>query len=67
MNVLSEMEQQPGDPWLVRDLMLNKMGWCSKGVAWVDWQPTALARLFRSRARPRKRADGVKACSISTA
>jgi sugar phosphate isomerase/epimerase len=27
MSVLSEMERNPADPWMVRDRMLNEMGW----------------------------------------
>ncbi len=27
MEVLSEMERQPAEPWKVRDQMLNEMGW----------------------------------------
>jgi hypothetical protein len=27
MSVLAEMERQPGEPWTVRDTMLNKMDW----------------------------------------
>jgi hypothetical protein len=27
MNVLGEMEQNPAEPWKVRDRMLNEMGW----------------------------------------
>lgn len=30
MNMLSEMERQPSDPWNVRDRMLKEMGWRSK-------------------------------------
>jgi hypothetical protein len=47
MNVLAEMEQHPAEPWKVRDLMLNEMGWCSKGIPWAEWKAAALNRLFQ--------------------
>jgi len=47
MSVLAAMEQHPGEPWRVRDRMLNEMGWCSKGVSWAEWKAAALNRLFQ--------------------
>jgi hypothetical protein len=38
ISVLSEMEQQPVEPWKVRDRMLTEMGWCSKGIRWAEWK-----------------------------
>jgi len=32
MNVIAEMERHPAEPWKVRDLMLNEMGWCPEGT-----------------------------------
>jgi hypothetical protein len=47
MNVLAEMERAPAEPWEVRDLMLNEMGWCSQGIPWAEWKAAALNRLFQ--------------------
>jgi hypothetical protein len=47
ISVLVEMERQPAAPWQVQDQMLKEMGWCSKGIPWVEWRAEALNKLFR--------------------
>jgi hypothetical protein len=47
MNVLNEMERQPGEPWKVRDRMLKQMGSWPKGIGWAEWQAAELNRLFQ--------------------
>jgi hypothetical protein len=34
-------------PWIVRDRMLNEMGWCPKGITWAEWKAATLNRLFQ--------------------
>lgn len=46
-NVLSEMGAAPGEPWKVRDQMLNEMRWCSQGIPWAEWKAATLNRLFQ--------------------
>jgi hypothetical protein len=41
MNVLAEMERDPAEPWMVRDRMLNEIGWCR--------EPEASIRTMRAR------------------
>jgi hypothetical protein len=42
MNVLSEMERHPDEPWKVRDRM-----WKAETVAaWTEWKAASLNRLF---------------------
>jgi hypothetical protein len=47
LNVLTQMERHPAEPWKIRDVMLNEMGWSSKGIPWAEWQAEALNRLFQ--------------------
>ena len=47
MNVLAAMEQNPAEPWKVRDRMLGETGWCSKGNDWVERKAATLNRLFQ--------------------
>ena len=49
MNVLSDMERQPADPWNVRDLKLKEMGWGSKRIRWTVWKAAELNRSFKSK------------------
>ena len=41
---LGAMEQEPENPWLVRDRMLADMGWCPKGISWTKWRATLPVR-----------------------
>jgi len=49
MNVLTEMERHPDEPWKVRDRMLQEGKWCSIATSWPEWKATALNRLFLER------------------
>jgi hypothetical protein len=42
MHVLNEMEQQPEEPWKVRDRMVM-----SSYISWAAWKAAALHRLFQ--------------------
>jgi hypothetical protein len=47
LHVLNAMEQQPGEPWKVRDRMLKEMVWCSNPISWAESEAAALNRLFQ--------------------
>ena len=47
MSVLAEMERSPAEPWKVRERMLNKMGWCAKGIPWAESKAATLNQLFQ--------------------
>ena len=47
MNVLRAMEVNPVEPWVIRDRMLDEMGWCSKGRPWAEWKAKELNQLFQ--------------------
>jgi hypothetical protein len=47
MNVLRAMEANPAEPWVIRDRMLDEMGWCSKGKPCAEWKAEELNRLFQ--------------------
>jgi hypothetical protein len=45
ISVLAEMERHSAEGWNVRDLELNKVGWCS-GIPWAEWKAAALNQIF---------------------
>jgi hypothetical protein len=45
-NVLAAMEQEPSEPWVIRDRMLKEMGWSPDGIPWEEWKARSLNRLF---------------------
>jgi hypothetical protein len=46
-NVLAAMEQQPHQPWVIRDRMLKEMDWSPDGMPWAEWKAVSLNRLFQ--------------------
>jgi hypothetical protein len=44
--VLAAMEQEPNQPWAVRDRMLKEMGWTPDGIQWAEWRAASLNKLF---------------------
>jgi hypothetical protein len=46
-NVLAAMEQEPNQPWVVRDRMLDEMGWSPNGIPWAEWRTQSLNKLFQ--------------------
>ena len=46
-NVLAAMEQQPHQPWVIRDRMLEEMDWSPDGMIWAEWKAQSLNRLFQ--------------------
>jgi hypothetical protein len=46
-NVLAAMEQEPSQPWVIRDRMLDEMSWSPDGVPWAEWKATSLNKLFQ--------------------
>jgi hypothetical protein len=47
MNVLRVMVANPVEPWVIRDRMLDEMGWWPKGRPWAEWKAKELNRLFQ--------------------
>jgi hypothetical protein len=45
-NVLAAMEQEPNQPWVVRDRMLVEIGWTPDGIPWAEWKAASLNKLF---------------------
>jgi hypothetical protein len=45
-NVLAAMEQEPHQPWAVRDRILKEMGWSPDSIPWAEWQAQSLNKLF---------------------
>jgi hypothetical protein len=46
INVLAAMEQEPNQPWVIRDRMLEEMGWRPNGIPWAEWKAQSLNKLF---------------------
>jgi hypothetical protein len=46
-NVLAAMEQEPNQPWVVRDRMLAEMNWSPAGIPWAEWKAQSLNKLFQ--------------------
>jgi hypothetical protein len=42
--VLKAMEEQSEAPWIVRDRLLDEIGWCPEGMTWEKWRMQSLAR-----------------------
>jgi hypothetical protein len=45
-NVLAAMEQEPNQPWAVRDRRLEEIGWSPDGIPWAEWKAASLNKLF---------------------
>lgn len=58
LNVLRAMEAHPGDPWTIRDRMLQDMRWNSKDVRHPSGIASAEVRLGRQKAINRPNAGG---------
>jgi len=48
MDVVTEMERHPAEPWIVRDRLLKAMGWCPNGLGWPEWKMASLNRFFEA-------------------
>jgi len=45
-SVLAAMEQESNQPWVIRDRMLEEMGWSPNGIPWAEWRARSLNKLF---------------------
>jgi hypothetical protein len=45
-HVLAAMEEEPNQPWVIRDRMLKEMNWSPDGIPWAEWKARSLNKLF---------------------